>query len=182
MERKTKKGTEILSFSITTSDVPELKNTATMIKERWEELGAQVELKIFNISDLNRTVIRPRKYDALFFGEIIGRESDPFAFWHSSQRNDPGLNIALYANIAADKLLIEGRENSDKNERALIYKKFQEEIREDIPAVFVYAPDFIYIVSKKIMGIDTGTITVPSERFLDVHTWFIETERQWKFF
>ena len=127
-------------------------------------------------------MIRQRKYDALFFGEIIGRESDPFAFWHSSQRNDPGLNIALYANITADKLLEEGRTIFDKKERATIYKQFQEEIAKDIPAVFIYSPDFIYIIPHKIKGLHTGIITVPSERFLDIHTWYIETDNVWKIF
>lgn len=181
-EKKTKKTTTILKFSISTSDAQELKSTALSIKKMWEDLGAVVDLKIFTSSDLNHNVIRPRKYDALFFGEIIGRESDPFAFWHSSQRNDPGLNIALYANITADKLLEEGRVVFDKEERIKIYQKFEEEVRKDIPAIFIYSPDFIYVVPKKIKGIDVGTITIPSERFLDIYTWYIETERLWKIF
>jgi len=143
---------------------------------------AQVSLQVFNASDLNHSVIRPRKYDALFFGEIIGRESDPFAFWHSSQRNDPGLNIALYTNITADRLLEEGRVTFEKDARREIYQQFQEEVRSDIPAIFVYSPDFIYIIPNKIKGIKTGTITVPSERFLDIHTWYVETDRLWKIF
>ena len=55
--------------------------------------------------DLKQNVIRPRKYGSLLFGEVIGRDLDLFAFWHSSQRNDPGLNIAMYANPKADSLL-----------------------------------------------------------------------------
>ena len=181
-ERKTSKGTEELSFSLATADPYELKRTATIIKETWGKLGAKVDLKIFNSSDLNHNVIRPRRYDALFFGEIIGRESDPFPFWHSSQRNDPGLNIALYTNITTDKLLEDGRVTFDKEDRIKIYQQFQEEVMQDVPAIFVYSPDFIYIVPENIQGIDAGTITVPSERFLDIHTWYIETEKLWRIF
>ncbi|MEX0933657.1 MAG: ABC transporter substrate-binding protein [Candidatus Paceibacterota bacterium] len=171
-----------LSFSLSTSDTPELKKTGEMLKNAWEEVGVDVDLQVWSVSDLNNNVIRPRRYDALLFGEIIGRESDPFAFWHSSQRNDPGLNIALYTNITTDKLLEKGRETFPKEERTELYEQFQEEIQKDIPAVFVYSPDFVYIVPKKIQGITTGTIAVPSERFLDVHTWYIETQRLWKIF
>lgn len=171
-----------LRFSIATSEAEELKRAAELIKQSWEKIGALVEVKIFKTGDLNQEVIRPRKYDALFFGEIIGRESDPFAFWHSSQRNDPGLNIALYANITTDKLLERGRVTLDTEERANIYRQFESEIRDDVPFVPMYSPTFIYIVPKKIRGIETGTITIPSERFLDIHKWHIETTRVWKFF
>lgn len=180
--RTSRKGSETLQFSLATSDANELVATTERVKARWESLGARVDLKIFSTSDLNRNIIRPRQYDALFFGEIIGRELDPFAFWHSSQRNDPGLNIALYANITADRLLEDGRVTKDRDERAKIYQQFQAEVAKDIPAVFMYSPDFIYITPTKVQGITAGTITIPSERFLDVHDWYIETERLWKVF
>src|SRR3989344_2469416 len=109
LEKKLKNETQQFRFSISTSNTPELKKVAEIAKEEWEKIGAQVEVKIFEAGDLNQNVIRPRKYDALFFGEIIGRDLDLFAFWHSSQRKDPGLNIALYANSKADKLLEDAR-------------------------------------------------------------------------
>lgn len=181
-EIKTKKGTQTLEFSLATGDTEELKNTVSYLKNTWEAIGARVNLQIFSVGELNQNVIRPRKYDALFFGEIVGRESDPFAFWHSSQRNDPGLNIALYTNITVDSLLEEGRIISNIEERIRIYKQFQEEIAKDVPAVFVYAPEFIYAIPSKIKGLKTGTLTTPSERFLDIHTWYIETDKVWRIF
>ncbi len=177
-----KKNIRVLEFSITTSEADELKEVASALKESWEKIGARIDIKIFKASDLNQNVIRSRKYDALFFGEIIGRESDPFAFWHSSQRNDPGLNIALYANITADKLLEQGRIASDVHDREKIYQQFEEEVRNDTPFIPLYSPDFIYIVPANIRGITSGTITTPSERFLDVYAWHTRTDRVWKIF
>ncbi|HEY4486432.1 MAG TPA: ABC transporter substrate-binding protein [Candidatus Paceibacterota bacterium] len=181
-QKKTRAETTLLDFSIVTSEAQELQHTATILQEVWEKLGARVTIKIFNTNDLNQNVIRPRKYDALLFGEIIGRESDPFAFWHSSQRNDPGLNIALYANITADGLLEKGRKTFGTDERSGIYETFQKEIAKDVPAVFVYSPDFLYALPKNIRGVVPGVITIPSERFLDIHNWYIETDNVWKIF
>jgi peptide/nickel transport system substrate-binding protein len=181
-EKNSNKETSVLKFSISTSDAQELKLTAQNLKSTWELLGAQVDLKIFNTGDLNQNVIRPRKYDALLFGEIIGRESDPFAFWHSSQRNDPGLNIALYANITTDKLLEDGRVSFEKETRMELYEKFEEEVKNDIPAIFIYSPDFIYILPTQIKGGVTGTIAVPSERFMDIYEWYTQTNKVWKVF
>ncbi len=182
--REKEKGGEVLrlSFSLSTSNVPELKAVATILKEAWDAIGASVEIKVFDTSDLNQNVIRPRRYDALLFGEIIGRDLDFFAFWHSSQRNDPGLNIALYANITTDKLLEDARITFDPEARARKYQEFNEEIQNDTPAVFLYVPHFIYLVSPGTQNISLGHLTIPSERFLNVHEWYTNTEKVWKIF
>jgi len=182
MEKKSKKETLRLSFSLDTGSAPELKKSAELLKEDWEKIGAVVELKIFEIGDLNQNIIRPRKYDALFFGEIVGFDSDPYPFWHSSQRNDPGPNIALYTNTKVDKILEELRGILDKEKREEKYREFGDEIERDSPAIFVYSPDFIYPVDKNIGGISLGNITEPKDRFLGIRDWYLTTENVWKIF
>jgi len=180
-EKKGKSDTQILHFSLATSNAPELKAAAEYIAKEWRELGADVELRFFDTGSLNQEVIRPRKYDALFFGQILGRQPDPFAFWHSSQRNDPGLNIALYTNIEVDAILERIRTLEDEDERAEAYSAFEDTVRDDIPALFVYTPNFLYVVPKNIRGLEIGTVTTPAERFLSVHQWHIETQFVWPF-
>lgn len=170
-----------LKFNLTTSDNPDLVNTAQILRQMWQEMGAKVEVKIFEKGDLDKN-IRSREYDALLFGEIVGRDPDPFAFWHSSQRNDPGLNIAMYANISVDKLLEEARTISNEEERKEKYMEFQEKISKDIPAVFLYSPYYIYVIPKNLKGIQTENITVPSERFANIHQWHLDTKYLWKIF
>ncbi len=182
MIKKSSKGNASLSFSLATSNAPELKAAAQIIKEAWEKLGAHVEVKIFETGDLNQNVIRPRKFDALLFGEVIGRDLDLYAFWHSSQMSDPGLNIALYANITSDKLLENARSIANPDERAKKYRAFLDEVTIDRPAIFLYSPDFIYVVPSKVQGMTLGKITTPSERFLGIHTWYLETEYVWEIF
>ena len=186
MTKKVKKEVQELSFSISTispSVIPALKSAAAIIKENWEQLGVRVDVKVFETKgDLSQNAIRPRKYDALLFGEVIGRDSDPFAFWHSSQRLDPGLNIALYANIKADKALEEGRKLSDDDERAEKYKAFGEAVKDDVPGVFIYSPDLTYVLPQDIGGVLIGHVVTPAERFIAVHTWYLEKANVWKIF
>ncbi|MES2088265.1 MAG: ABC transporter substrate-binding protein [Patescibacteria group bacterium] len=181
-EKTVKKVVTPLAFSISTSDAPELKAVALMIKDMGESLGAQIEVKIFDIGELNQNVIRPRKYDSLLFGEIIGRDLDLFAFWHSSQRNDPGLNVALYTNAQADKLLEDTRTIADREIRLEKYGELEKEIVESVPAIFIYSPDFLYVVPKTLQGFSMGLITTPAERFMNVEKWYVETESVWKIF
>ena len=171
-----------LTFKLSTGNVPELRAAAQYVEEQWRKMGAQVEVEIFEQGDLSQNVIRPRKYDALLFGEVIGRELDLFAFWHSRERNDPGLNIALYANAAADKALSDLRETHSDTERLAAYQAFAAELVRDIPAVFLYAPDFVYTVRNDLEGLNLGLIETPSDRFLSVNNWHRETDRVWPIF
>ena len=79
-------------------------------------------------------------------------------------------------------MLEDTRTIADKDERIQKIMEFNEELKNDIPAVFIYAPDFIYVSPNKVDGIELGTITTPSERFLNVHEWHISTDNVWSFF
>ena len=181
-EKKTKKSTEILKFSVSTANITELKLAALMVKEQWNEIGVDVEILVFEQGDLNQNIIAPRDYDALLFGEIVGRDMDFYPFWHSAGRNYPGLNIALYTNSKVDKLLEEVRGVLSKEDRIKKYLEFEKEIKKDLPAIFIYSPKFIYIIPDDISNIQLGQPTISAERFLNIHNWHIETEKIWKIF
>jgi len=171
-----------LSFAINTSDNPELKAIAELIKEEWEKLGARIEIKIFDSGNLNQTVIRPRNYDSLLFGMVTGRHPDPYAFWHSSQRIDPGLNIALYANITTDRILENLRTTIDKERQIEYLNNLNSEISDDIPASFIYAPKFVYILPNEIKDVSILGISEPSDRFANIYNWYRKTQKVWPIF
>jgi peptide/nickel transport system substrate-binding protein len=162
--------------------VPELRAAAQYVAATWRKLGVDVAVSVYDQGDLAQQVIRPRRFDALLFGEVIGREPDLFAFWDSSQRNDPGLNIAQYANPAVDALVEQLRSSHDETLRTMLFKQFSFDIQKDIPAVFLYAPDFVYIVPNSVRGLNLGFIEEPSDRFLSVAQWHLETDYVWPFF
>jgi peptide/nickel transport system substrate-binding protein len=177
-----KKTTSYLEFSISTGNAPELAKSAELIKQDLENIGMKVNIKTFEIGNLNQSVIRPRDYDTLLFGQIINHESDLFAFWHSSQRKDPGLNVAMYTNAKVDKILEDAFITIDEQSRVKKYVQFEDEIRKDMPAVFLYSPDFIYIVSKNIQGFSMNHIITPGDRFLNSYLWYTKTDNVWKIF
>jgi len=181
-ERVWKKKDVVLTFTLATADEPELSATAEVLAREWRAAGISVDVHLYPLSELNTVVLRPRNYEAILFGEVVGRSLDLFAFWHSSQRNDPGLNLSLYTNAKADRLLAEGRATINTHEREKLYEQFVELVAEDRPAVFLYAPEFIYLVSKSLKGVELGALTTPAERYLNVHEWHINTERVWDIF
>lgn len=171
-----------LQFILATADVPELIQVAQQLEKQWKELGIAVTVDVFSTRDFTQNIIRSRSYDAILFGEVIGRDIDLYPFWHSSQRNDPGLNIANYANIDADAALEEARTQTDEALKMETLKIATREIANDTPALFLYNPEYIYVTSDTIKGIASQTLMTGSERFVTVHEWYKDTDRVWNFF
>ena len=181
IREKTIDGEEIeLEINILTTNWPELQQTAELLKEQWEKIGARINLEILDAVTVQQDYIKPRQYEALLFGEVLNADPDPFAFWHSSQRKDPGLNLSVYANDKIDKLLEEGRQSIDQESRKEKYNEFQKLLTEDVPAVFLYSPTYLYPVNKKVRGIFIEKFSQPSHRFSQIENWFIKTNRIWK--
>jgi len=171
--------TLLLQFTLTTVNQPQLIEVAELLKTQWEEIGASVEIEVLDISEL-KVIIKERNYDSLLFGEVLGTIPDPFTFWHSSQKNDPGLNLTGYENKDVDKLLKEARETLDENVRKEKYETFQDILIEDTPCIFLYSPDYLYLISNKIKGVDTEKIIDPAKRFSNIENWYTQTHRIWK--
>lgn len=170
-----------LQFSIATADAPELKQTAEFVRQEWRSIGVDVTVKVFESGDLTQDIIRQRKYDALLFGEVIGKDLDLYAFWHSSQRIAPGLNLSMYVNAKTDKLLEDARKTSDESIRLSKYAEFESLVKSDIPAIFLYSPNFIYIVPERLRGLSLNQVTTAWDRWNDVNEWYITTDSVWKF-
>lgn len=173
------KNSQLLKFTLTTVNQPQLVETANLLKNYWESVGALVDINAVSITDLKQ-IIKNRNYDALLYGEALGAEPDLYPFWHSSQKIYPGLNLSSYENKKVDQLLKDIRETLDESVRKQRYDQLQNAIINDAPALFLYNPDYIYWVSQKVQGIDTQKIIEPAKRFSNVTNWYIKIKRVWK--
>lgn len=168
------KNNKPLEFRLMVNDVPLNVKTAQLLQSQWGQLGAKVNLVVVGENELEQDYIRPRTYDALLFAENTGADPDPFPFWHSSQSHDPGLNFSGFNNANADKLLTEGRQTTDASARAQKYSEFQQIVNDQLPAVFLVRSIYIYHVPNKIQGISLTNLIQPSDRFTDIHKWYIQ--------
>ena len=165
------------------SSTPTLAKVTEMLTLMWERAGAKVEIRTFERDSLEQLVLGPRRYDVLLIGEeLIGKNPDPFAFWHSSQRTHPGYNIALYANSRVDKMLEEVRATQDAKNKEKLYNDIHREIRRDLPAIFLFSPYYIYVTPQNLGGADTKNINTGSDRFSEIHKWYLKRNYVWKIF
>ncbi|KKW33289.1 MAG: Extracellular solute-binding protein [Candidatus Uhrbacteria bacterium GW2011_GWA2_53_10] len=123
------------------------------------------------------TVIEPRGYDLLLTGILFGIDSDPYPFWHSSQSQQGGLNLAGYNNRKVDLLLEEARTTTDDAVRIEKYKTFQEQLAQDLPAIFLYQSTYTYAVANKLKNVRIERLTTPADRFANISQWYIKTRK-----
>ncbi|MCX6780211.1 MAG: peptide ABC transporter substrate-binding protein [Candidatus Magasanikbacteria bacterium] len=172
---------DALRLSITTADTPEYIKTAQQIAQMWRALGIQTNVVSVNSHQIVRDVLKDRSYQILIYGEMIGADPDLYSFWHSTQSDYPGLNLARFSNRDADKLLESARTTLETDSRAKLYQKFQGILADQLPAIFLYSPTYIMAVNKDIQGVETGNIVSPQDRLDNLNYWYIKTTRQIKF-
>lgn len=174
-----KNASSSVEITLVTANTDEMKKVAEMIKKDWEILGITTTIAVYEVSDLNQSVIKDRNFQVLLFGSITQNPSDLYAFWHSSQRTYPGLNISNYVSKKLDTNLETLRTNQDELARITAYDAVKKEFEEEVPGIFLYAPSLIYIAH------DDVHTTLPlysfdsSSRFNLIHSWYEYKERVW---
>ena len=174
-----------MEFSLIVPQIQILVDTAELIKQEWGKTGVKANVSILSLSEINNEIIKTRDYQMIIFGNILGKSPDLYSFWHSSEKFYPGLNLSLYENKTADKLIESIRENFNDDKRSVDLGKLQSLIASDYPAVFLYSPDYIYVGKKKFYRFDSLTpeekfISFSSDRFNNIEKWYVETTRAFK--
>lgn len=173
------KASETIEITLATANTDEMRKVAEMIKTDWEAIGVTTTLAVYEVSDLNQSVIRERNFQALLYGSITETPSDLYAFWHSSQRNYPGLNISNYVSNELDKNLEILRTDSDILKTAAAYDEVRQEFADEVPGIFLFAPSLIYISKDKATTLLPSVSYTNASRFALVHMWHRYSERVW---
>ncbi len=168
---------EILRVRLTTVDQPENVRAAELIRSAWQAAGVKVDVEIVPVSVLLTNILPARDYEALLYGQILNVPADLYAFWHSSQIESPGLNLALYADKDTDEWLEQARISVDEQSQADLYRLVETRLREDIPAIFLFTPRYNYLLPDTIKGFDVERLRIPADRFKNLQEWYSKTKR-----
>ncbi|HEY4475759.1 MAG TPA: peptide ABC transporter substrate-binding protein [Candidatus Paceibacterota bacterium] len=169
-----------LEFEIIVPQIDFLVKAAEIIKEDWLKIGIALKLNVLSPSEIGNDIIRTRNYEMVLFGNILKSTPDIFSFWHSSERFFPGLNLALYENKTVDELLESVRKNFSEASRIKELRRIQLNIAEDLPALFLFSPNYIYVSPKDLGGFNAKSLGTPSNRFDEINKWFLKTARVFK--
>jgi len=170
---------EKLEFILTTVNNEDNEKVANIIKKQWENLGIKLNIQLIDSNFIKEETIKPRNYDLLLYGEVVGANSDPYAFWHSSQSKNPGLNLSVYGSSSVDEAIEKARQAIREEDILKEYNTIKEIFKNDIPAIFLYNNSYIYTVSNEVYGINLNkNITYPHDRFNNVEEWYVKTKKR----
>lgn len=147
--------------------------TADLIQRQLREVGVEVKIESYPLEEL-QSIRQKRDYDLLLYGQSLGYNLDTFAYWHSSQATETGLNLSNYQNPDADFLIESLRATFDEAEKQELLKELATTIAEDIPAIFLYAPSYYYVLDSKVSGVAFKKLLLPKDRFTNINEWTIQ--------
>lgn len=156
------------------------ENVANNISKMFSDVGIKVNVIAVSLEELQQRYIRARNYDILLYGQDLGYDSDIYAYWHSTQSTDPGLNLSQYSNPEADRLLETGRVAKDPEYKATRYSSFLQTWSKDVPAIILYTPYYDYAQNQSVKGLTAKKLVEPSNRFLDIQNWYIKSKLELK--
>ncbi len=164
-------------FTLLVAGGNKVDEVTAMLREQVKAVGIQMNTEIIPFNELSNNQIRNRSYQALFLGLGLNIYPDPYIYWHSSQINSPGLNLSQYTNINNDGYLETARTNTDNNVITSSLAQFQNQIANDVPAIFIYSPQYLYYTNPIISNIKVSTGNSSVDRYASISDWYVMTKR-----
>ena len=178
-QKRVKDGTSLSIdlVSVQSGDYPVIVNE---LKQQWERLGAEVNVRLVDPNDIQQTVIVPRSYDALVYELELGADADIFAYWHLSQADPRGLNLSNYKSTIASEALSSAQLRLENSARVPKYEIFTDTWVADSPAIALYQPQLHYATSADTLALrSASTLANRSDRYRSVELWSVN--KDWRY-
>ncbi|MBN2817166.1 MAG: peptide-binding protein [Campylobacterales bacterium] len=144
-----------LRFEIATSNSSPIRPyAAEILQHQLKAVGVYVTLRVMEWQAFLNMVVMPHKFESILLGWGLAPTPDPYLLWHSESDRKGGFNLVGYHNEELDKLIEESQSIVDRDELALIWQKMFAMIVEDNPYLFLYIPNEISAVDKRIQNIE----------------------------
>ena len=162
-----------ISLTLLHPDTPEHTQIAERIQKDWAALGVDLSLDAQPYETVLEQLML-RNYETALVDINLSRspDPDPYPFWGQAQTQS-GQNYAEWDNRTASEFLEQARMTVDFGERERLYRNFQVLFMRELPSLPLIYPVYSYAVTEDLNGISLGPLFDPSDRFNNVHDWFI---------
>lgn len=164
------------TLNLATTSVYNYKKAAEEISKQLKDLGFDVKMTIINKDDKTgafiQSILQPRNYSILVYEIDLGADPDIYAFWHSSQSGQRGLNFSNYSDVIADDLLVNSRLAQTSEDKKLQLTKFSQRWIANSAAIGLGQTKTSYVFRKSVKPFSPNNIFVTEvNRYSDVIYW-----------
>lgn len=165
---------KILELSLVAPNTYDYTQLSNRLAKQWRTQGVRIKQQFIDAQQIQQNILRPRTYDIVLYELEIGGDPDVMAYWHSSQRNAGGLNLANFSSGISDDALLTARLRDDMVSRDAKYASFVKDWTAQAPAVALYQPTVSYVSFSSVQSLTSQTIvpTIP-DRFSTASTWTV---------
>lgn len=167
----------VMTMTLLSDDAPTSVQTIQAIADDWAALGVRAVPQAVSFAGLASDFLMTRNFmAALIVQEYLG-DPDPYPLWHSTQLAPNGQNFTGWQNRQADIVMEQARITTDRHLRRQLYEEFQVLFAQDVPAIVLYYPLYVYGVSTAVKEVEIGRLNEPADRFRTFPRWYMLTEK-----
>ena len=144
-----------LRFEIATSNSSEVRPyAAQIIQHQLAKIDVIVDLRVMEWQAFLNMVVFPREFDTVLLGWSLSLSPDPYLVWHSDNDKPGAFNFIGYKNSKVDSLIKHSEGLVDRKKLATVQQDIFKHIVNDNAYLFLYIPNSISTVNKKISPIE----------------------------
>jgi len=142
-------------FEIVTSNSSQIRPYAAQIlQHQLKKAGVIVTLRVMEWQAFLNMVVFPHEFESVLLGWGLSPTPDPYLFWHKDSDKKGGFNLVGYNNPKLNRMIEESQSMIDREKLTAKWREMFKIITDDNPYLFLYIPNSITAVDKKIKNIE----------------------------
>jgi peptide/nickel transport system substrate-binding protein len=158
---------------MTVPGVPEQETALAIMQEQLSQVGLNIEILQVDTTELNRRYIQEADFDIFYnAGGVFRADPNISATYFLTTNFTPnGGNGSHYSNPQVDELYSQGTSEADEAKRKEIYTEVAKILNDEVPWVFLWNPNSIFAVSKRLTGFAPPSYS--NNKFWNAETWSV---------
>lgn len=165
---------ETLTLTLTLLNSEANNALAKILQTQWREVGVKLVFDTQKYDKIASETVPRRDFELLLFEIETTPDPDKYSLLHSSKSEYPGLNLSGYDYQRADILLERARQETDQNKRKNDYDLLQTYVLRDMPMLYLYHPQYSFIIHKSVKGVSLQESLLPQDRYATICDWYID--------
>jgi ABC-type transport system substrate-binding protein len=156
---------------------PVLFAVGSQVAADWRTLGFAVDLVEIPPAELAADRLRNGTFTAAVVSIAVGHDPDLYPLLASTQTRSGGANVFGLQDPTLDDLLEKARAPGDETTRKAAFSAVEHRISEATYVLPIAWPDTVVVLSRRVQGAVSRTVSDGSERFWDVLDWRLADDR-----